>query len=499
MSRDIPWGDSLLMGLEPLRRHVAVWRAAWARDRARPRPGRRNADELAFLPALLEITETPASPLGRGTALIVIALFGAMLTWACLGRVDIHATAQGRVIPMGRTKVVAPLESATVAAIKVSDGDRVEAGQVLVELNAAAPDADAKRATREYLEQVVTAARLRALLDGRDTLRPPEGVTVPPDLLANHLAALRQKAADHKATIEALIQERHQSEAKLRGAQADLVRLEQTVPLLEEQSRTKDEMARAGWQSRTDYLKAEQNAIDRRQELQGAIHKVAELKAALTNIDERARQSTAQFRAEAQTQLAEAEQKAASLAQERAKAADRLRLYTLVAPVAGMVQQLAVHAAGAVAAQGAPVLMIVPDGEGVAIEAALPNKDVGFVRVGQAVEIKVESFPFTRYGTVAGTVAVVSSDAMQTADADPTRKPAAAGDPASTGPSRDTMGALYSVRVKPLTAGIMVDGAEVALTPGMAVTAEIKTGRRRLIEYVLDPVLRYGAESFRER
>jgi hemolysin D len=162
--------------------------------------------------------------------------------------------------------------------------------------------------------------------------------------------------------------------------------------------------------------------------------------------------------------------------------------------VAGLVQQLAVHAKGAVVSQAQPVLMIVPEGEGIAIEAALPNKDAGFVRPGQEVEIKVEALPFTRYGTVPGVVQSMSGDAVHGPDSDPTQRR-----PSSSSQTAEGQGSFYSVRIRPLVDHIMADGRAVALAPGMAVTAEIKTGKRRVIEYVLDPVLRYRNESLGER
>ncbi len=491
--------DALLMRLEPIRRHLAVWQAAWSLEKLRPRLVPRTADERAFLPAAIEIIETPASPLGRGTLWLVVALFSSALLWACLGQVDIHATAQGRIIPGGKTKPVAPSETASVAAIHVADGDHVTAGQVLVELDPAGPQADTARLAGERLEQIVAAARLRALLEGREDLTLPAGVEAPQALLEVHRQQLRQKLADHRATIAALEDERRQKEAEHRGTAADIQRLEQTVPLLTEQANAKREMAEKGWQSRTEYLRVEQERIDRKQELEGARHKLAEDESAIANVAERLRQAEAQFRADTYAQLAEAEQKAASLAQDLAKAEDRRRLFHLTAPVSGVVQQLAVHAPGAVVSQAQPVLMIVPEDEGIAVEAALPNKDAGFVRPGQAVEIKVESFPFTRYGTVPGIVQTVSGDAVQGPDSDPTqRRPASTG-ASSTGQTPEAQGPVYSVRIKPLAQTIRADGNDVALTPGMAVTAEIKTGKRRVIEYVLDPVLRYRDESLRER
>jgi hemolysin D len=280
---------------------------------------------------------------------------------------------------------------------------------------------------------------------------------------------------------------------------ADLVAVHQARKLAE-RVKAKETLAAEGYGARNDFLQLKQDLVDRQQQLETAKHKLVETRAGLENVRQRLAQTTAQLRAEALTQLADAEQKAASLGQELTKAQDRDRLYTLTAPVAGVVQQLAVHAPGAVVSQAQPVLMIVPEGEGLAVEAALPNKDVGFVRPGQLAEIKIESFPFTRYGTIPATVTVVSSDSMQNSDADPTRKTAASQDPAAnTGQSKDTLGALYAVRLRLNRDTLRVDGQDVALGPGMAVTAEIKTGRRTVISYLLDPVLRYRDESFRER
>ncbi|MDR3436486.1 HlyD family type I secretion periplasmic adaptor subunit [Telmatospirillum sp.] len=487
--RSLP--DTILMRLEPLRRHIAVWKAAWATEKMRPKESPRTAEELAFLPAVIEIVETPASPLGRATAAVIIALFTIALAWSSIGQLDIHATASGRIIPGGKTKPVASSESATVLAIHVADGDHVRQGQVLVELDPTQSFADATRLKRERLELLLTAARLHSLLDGRSDIESPAGEVVPPNLLALHREELRHKAADHKAAVINLEQERLQKQAELRSAQADVERLQQTVPLLAEQARVKEEMSSKGWQSRTEYLRVQQDYIDRRQGLGSALEKRTEAEAAIAGANERLRQIESQFRAETLGQLTDAEQKAASLSQELAKAEQRDRLMTLTAPVDGVVQQLAVHAPGAVVSQGSPVLMVVPENEGIAVEVSLPNKDAGFVLPGQAVEIKVESFPFTRYGTVPGTVQHVSGDAVQN-DGD-------SGQRRGGGANGDDQAPVYSVRIKPSTDHITADGRLVALTPGMAVTAEIKIGKRRVIEYLLDPVLRYRDESFRER
>ncbi|MTJ81307.1 MAG: HlyD family type I secretion periplasmic adaptor subunit [Telmatospirillum sp.] len=495
------WRDVLLMRFEPLRRHVAIWQAAWRLEGRKPRLAPRTSDELAFLPAALEIVETPASPLGHGTLWLVTGLFSSVLLWSVLGEVDIHATAQGRVIPAGKTKPVAALEAASVAAIYVKDGDHVDQGAVLIALDPAGPQADTARLTRECLELVVTTARLRALLEGREDFTLPDNIGETPALVGTHRQQLRQQLASHRAIIESLELERRQKEAEQLGTGADIQRLEQTVPLLAEQAFAKREMAARGWQSRTEYLRIEQERIDRKQALEVARHKFVENEAAIANVRERLREEEAKFRGGALAQLAEAEQKVASLEQDLVKAEDRRRLYQLKAPSAGVIQQLTVHAAGAVVTQGLPLLMVVPDDGGIAIEAALENKDAGFVHPGQTAEIKVESFPFTRYGTIAGVVQTISRDTVQGPDSDlvQRRQVAPAGIRDIGQPTVSQTSPVYVVRVTPLATAMQVDGHDMPLSPGMAVTAEIKTGRRRIIDYVLDPVLRYRDESMRER
>lgn len=166
-----------------------------------------------------------------------------------------------------------------------------------------------------------------------------------------------------------------------------------------------------------------------------------------------------------------------------------------------MVRQLPAHASGAVVSQAQPILMVVPADEGIAIEAMLQNKDAGFVRPGQPAEIKVESFPFTRYGTIPGEVMIVSGDTVQNGDSDQAQRRSGANGAgsASAGQASESQEPVYAVRIRPLAEHIHADGHNVALTPGMAVTAEIKTGKRRVISYVLDPVARYWGEGLREK
>lgn len=476
-----------------LRRYAAIAGSALALERAQPKLAARTADELAFLPAALEIVETPPSPLGRAIAWTIMLFLTITVLWASLGELDIHATAQGQVIPRGKTKTVQPPEPGVVKEIVVKDGDTVHEGQVLVVLDRTGSGADVTRLTRERDEARAAMARLRAQLAGRDSLVDAEAI--PEALRRVHQQQLQARLAEQRAILDGLAREREQKLAERDALRADQDGLEQTLPLLRQVQAMRAELARGGNGSKLQLLDAQQQVIDRTQSLASTRAKLIQAEAAIAATEQRRRQAEEQVRADALKDLAEAERQAETTAAELDKAAQRDTQLQLRAPVDGVVQQLAVHAPGAVVSQAQAVLAVVPTGEGIDAEVWLANKDIGFVHEGQRVELKLETFPFTRYGTVPGTVLTVSHDAVQSQD----------GGRGGSGTGRSGQGAdsssspLYAVRVRlERDAMTTADGA-VALTPGMAVTAEIKIGRRKVIDYILAPLLRYRDESWRER
>ncbi|MEO3958300.1 HlyD family type I secretion periplasmic adaptor subunit, partial [Chromobacterium piscinae] len=155
----------------------------------------------------------------------------------------------------------------------------------------------------------------------------------------------------------------------------------------------------------------------------------------------------------------------------------RQALTQLTAPVSGSVQQLAIHTVGGVVTEAQPLLAVVPANEALEVEAQIENKDIGFVRPGQAVTVKVESFPYTRYGYLDGVVETVSHDAQQD----------------------EKRGLLFPARIRLKQSHLVIDGARVNLSAGMAVSAEIKTGKRRVIDYFLSPLQEHVGEGMRER
>lgn len=206
-----------------------------------------------------------------------------------------------------------------------------------------------------------------------------------------------------------------------------------------------------------DYLQFEQQRIDREQELAGQKQQLIQDSAALSEAEKNYRALVSEFQRTRQTELSEAEMKVASLSQEVVKAGQKTDFQKLTSPIDGVVQQLAVHTVGGVVTPAQQLLVVVPQESPVEVEAWLENKDIGFVNVGQPVHIKVETFPFTIYGVIDGMVVTVSHDAIQ----------------------QEKGGLVYSTRVSMARGTMQVEEKRVNLTPGMAVTVEIKTGTRR--------------------
>ncbi len=480
-------------------RAMAIARAAWREDRARPKHPRRRRDELEFLPAAIEILETPASPAARAIAWTIMALFVFAIAWASIGKVDVVAVAQGRIVPAGRSKIVQPLEAGVVRAIHVEDGQSVRAGQVLIELDATATEADRRRLAADLAGARLDASRLRAALreDPEAAFTPPAAAA--PLQIQLSRALLASQLGEYHAKLASLDQQVAQKRAELTGVEANIVKLERTLPLVREQARARKELAERGVYSRLSAMDTEQKAIEQEQDLAVAHASREEATAAITSLQRQRAEAEAEFRKTTLLALADAEQHVANDTQDLAKADERNELQTLTAPIDGVVQQLAIHTVGGVVTPAEQLLVIVPKGGALEVEATILNRDIGFIRPGQEARIKLEPFPFTRYGTISGRVRSVSHDAVQDqSQAAPTGEAPTQAQSEAQHPGQ-RLGLVYPARISLERTVINIDGNPTPLGAGMAVTVEIKTDRRRIIEYLLSPLLRYRQDSLHER
>jgi hemolysin D len=460
-----------------------------------------QTQESEFLPAALEIVETPPLPASRGIALIIILFFLVALEWASFGTVDIIATAQGKIIPTGRTKIIQPLESGVVHAIHVQDGQNVKAGDVLIEIDTTISAAEHDRLKSDYMQSQLDVARLKAAVnlegDPLKSFVAPEGATEAQIALQKSL--LSNQVEEISAKLNGLNHQIAQHQGDKAAIAATINKLKESIPYLQKRAEARGTLADKGYGSKLDYLTVQQDLVEHEQDLKIQQGRLAEAEGAIDALRDQYKQAEDEYKHANFKDLNEATDKAANYNQQMLQAAQKYRLQTLSAPVDGTVQQLAIHTEGGVVTPAEALLTIVPTNSHLEIEAMISNHDIGFVRRGQEAEIKVDTFNFTKYGLIHGRVQAVSTDSV------PRDKNASGADAKRhTGDESDTsepvgQELVYSARVALDQTQMQIDDRIVNLEPGMAVTVEIKTGTRRVIDYLLSPLLRYKQQALRER
>ncbi|MDU9394070.1 HlyD family type I secretion periplasmic adaptor subunit [Pseudomonas sp. zfem002] len=462
-------------------RYRYAWSQAWRRRKeldAAPR----LAHEVQFLPAALALQEQPVHPAPRYIQWLIMLFAVLALAWACLGEIEVVATARGKVVASGKSKTIQPSEVAVVKAIRVYDGQEVKAGDVLVELDASVSGADVRRLRSELLAAQVDRARASALLEAIQGNREPGPLAAYlPDAGPEQVQAaqrwLQGQYLEMRSALDQVSAEIDQRSAEIQSARAMVASLQKTLPITRRLAEDYRVLLEQQYVPRHAYLEKQQALLDQERDLAVQQARVVELSASRKEAERRREGTLAQTRRSMLDLQQQAQQQAASLTQELKKAEQRDHLMRLVAPVDGTVQQLAIHTVGGVVTAAQALMVVVPSDQPVEVEAMLENKDVGFVREGQQATVKVETFTFTKYGTVEGEVLSVSNDAIED----------------------EKRGLIYSSRVRLLKDYIRVRDQQVALSPGMSVTVEIKTDRRKVIDYFLSPLQQYVDESLRER
>ena len=460
-------------------RYKQIFAIAWQNRHENDSKGL-QPHEAEFLPAALSLQETPVSPAPRVAMWLVISFTLIALLWACFGKIDIVATAQGKIVPNAGTKVIQPFELSTIKAIHVKDGQQVKAGDVLIELDATTTQADKDRVSSELALNRLQEARAQAMLKALDqqqnpVLLRPSQVTESQFVEAD--ALLQGQYKEYQSKLALLDADIITKQAEQRSLQEQIKSIEKSLPISRQRAENFKQLADNDNVPKDAYLQREQQKIDQEGQLATGKSRLQELKAALDSIQEQKQALLAETKRTHLDSLNEASQRIAALEQELIKADSRHGLMKLTAPVDGTVQQLAVRTIGGVVTEAQPLMVIVPKDDVVEVEAFLENQDIGFVNEDQEAEVKVQTFPYTKYGTIHAVVTSVSDDAI----------------------NDEKMGLVYAVRAKLAKSTMQLENKVVNLSAGMAVTVEIKTGKRRVIEYFLKPFLEYKNESLKER
>lgn len=438
-------------------------------------------DQLAFRPAALALQEKPPAPLPRVIAYTVVTIFISTVVWATLSRVDIVSSADGKIIPSGRVKVIQPLEKAVVKEILVAEGDVVKAGDALILLDKTFTQASVETfaVEREYGRKRLAA--YDAVLRHIDQVEIDYSGANECDQASDLSVSLRhwcvQRIAQYHANLGSLKARLQEIAAEQSVSQNIVRKLERTLPLTTEHASALATLLEKKVVSRVQYLEVERERIQQEEDLAVERNRQHVFDTRKEELHEQIAAHKSQTQSQLLEQITDLKQQEESLAQELNKARALDYHQTLLAPVDGVVQQLTVSTVGQIVTPAQELMLIVPEQDQREVEVMLANKDIGFVFAGQKAEIKIHTFPFTRYGVIEADVLQVSEDAI----------------------NDEKLGLVFPVRLALGEKYIMVDGRQVPLKPGMSVTAEIKTGKRRLIEFFFAPLLKSGAETARER
>lgn len=420
------------------------------------------------------------------TLYVVAALFVIMLVWALIGRLDIIASAEGRLVPQTFVKIVQPADAGIVQDILVKETERVQAGQVLLRMDTKLSEADTKVLQAEMANKTLQLRRIDAELAGVPLRRQPGD---PVDLFVQIDAQYTSHRKNYTDNLSQEQQVRQKSQHDLAAGREVLIKLRQTVPMLKQQAEAYADMGKDGYVAALQVQDKQRDYLEREQDLRAQNSSVQSLQSAIVQSQKRLDQITSTYLSALQNERVEAELQLKKIQQEFTKQEHKTTFLELKAPQSGFVKDLAVHTSGTVVTPGTILLTLVPEDEPLIAEIQIKNDDVGFVHSSQKVKVKLVAYPFQKYGMLEGTVISLGADAQNAQN-----QPSAI---AST--DKSSAQATYKAMVSLDSKTLEAQGKKLKLVPGMQVMAEIHLGQRTVMEYLLSPVKKAWHESARER
>jgi hemolysin D len=482
-----------------------------------------------FLPAALEILETPPSPTPVALMLTICAFFAVALAWSFFGKLDVEAVAPGKIETVSRAKVVQPFDSGKIAEILVANGETVKAGQPLLKLDPAEALADANQARDARFENLAEVARRKYAAAVAEALEPREmsedsskdferpsinaaiaaaeskadfSKDIPEDIRLRQrgvLAADLNALADQLAALDKQIAEKEATRQRLNMS---IAFQNQLMVTLNDRVKTRQDAIRLKVGTKINLFDAQEELQKSQSQLASDQGQLIETQAALNALRSEKFKTISQFIADSENKSVEAARKAEDAKQALVKAETKLSRLTLVAPIDGVAQQLAVTTIGQVVTTGQQLLVITPSEGPLQVEALVANLDIGFVKIGQDAVVKVDAFPFTRFGALKGKVVRIAQQAVDETQAKRALADVTAASnalpPQTSGPGMPES-FVFPVTIALNQTAMKVGSSEIPLNPGMTVSVEIKTDRRRVIDYLLSPLAKVGSEAMRER
>lgn len=443
---------------------------------------------VAFQPSLMALESTPPNPLGRKVLWALAVFLGLLLVGASVFSVDVVAIAQGKLIPSSYLKVVQPAEQGIIREILVHEGDAVRAGQVLMRMDTSLADADSSSVLTEFETRRWQIQRIDAQLKGRSMLAS-DGVS--PEIYRQAATQFTTNQQVYEAQLAQELSALNKARQDLAAAEEVRIKLLQVLPIYEEREQAFSKLTEKGYVSKIDQIERKRERIEKQQDLRTQEFTIKAAQAVISQSQERIRQIQSEYHRQLQAERAEAVLQLEKLTQELAKFKTRQGWLELKAPQDGIVKDLSTHTTGTVVSAGSVLLTLVPQADSAVAEVWVSNEDAGFVHEGQKVKVKLSAYTFQKYGMVDGTVHEISADA--------TDQPISSIEKDSSASKSNQPPSAYRAKIHLDTQYLEAKGQRYLLRPGMQVVAEIKLGRRKVIEYLLSPISGTVQEAGRER
>ncbi len=424
--------------------------------------------DYEFLPTAIELAETPPSPFNRVLIWIMLLIMLSIFIWSYFGKIDEVAVARGKIVPDGHVKVIQPLETSVIRAIHVKEGQRVTKGQLLIELDPTIKQADVESTERALFINKIDRERLISELNGNELSIKKKG-----DLPELQKKLKKARELEYKAKEDAIKFIIAQKEDELQSVEANLSKLEKIYAILKEQNDSYKNLYEQGYLAKINFLEKQIALSSAEHELESQKKIVQLTKSALEEKIKNFEALKKEREKDILNNMVEAEKNINLIGSEAKKARRKFELEKLCSPANGTVHGLAFYTIGGVVTSAQPVVTIVPDGTPLIVEATTLNKDIGFLRVGQEAEVKFDTFPFQKYGTIKGKVAWLSPDALDD----------------------QKLGLVYKMRIEIEKQSLNINNREVSISSGMSLSAEVKTGKKRIIEFFLSPLIKHTRES----
>ncbi|MYN30110.1 HlyD family type I secretion periplasmic adaptor subunit [Duganella levis] len=447
--------------------------------------------ELEFLPEIIRIQETPPVTAARWLSATIATGAVIAIIWGFIGTIDVYAQAQGRLVPAGHIKSVQAVDGGVVSSILMTEGQYVKRGQVLLKLDPLMNEANLNSLIEKINLTKIELRRFEAELDGKKANYDDLAISDPQRSLQDALYTSRDMM--HAARVAEARNSLHTKKSALNTSEDTLLKSNKLlITIREREEKIRPYVGEV--MPKFDYLRLKDSLVQAENDIDLGTNKVVEAKEEVRAAEQRIVQISQEWRGEI---LAEISKRRSDLIQFEADLTKLRQLASqreLRSPVDGTLQNVEVSTIGSVLGAGQTVAKIVPSSADLIVEAVLPNEDVGFVEINQKVVIKIDGYPSHRYGSINGTVVQISPDAedmnYSSADTDLSRK-------TKSVPSRSSV--LYRIRIKPELLAIKHEGVSFPLVSGMTLVADIKTDRRRIIDFLIAPIVSNFSSAVKDR